>query len=345
MLIINTVYVGNSSQLTRVIPDEPKGNFSGFAVNDNIKRLVCLDCGALVAAGQTALYKHLGQQHAQTTVPPGYRHKVVLAVKSMQDRLKAPPLLSNLPATSVPVQGVRLVAAWRCEGCKRLETGQEAMLAHLEGCDKFEVPHAQRVARPVVAQQLSATVTVQVVDAISEAHVVSLGTDPAVQDVERLLQPTGEGPMDGPRQSSGLIRVLGATVAADRRLRKLGAAQRVACQGREDFNNFAKLQNATQRYMIGVGLHVYELNRGLRVCILDPQAHPHGHSGGARGGRAFAALQDLSSYREYSGHVAAFFWTMLRLPEAEWTGGWERLLPYVKRLREAFRQVRLGGVT
>ena len=89
----------------------------------------------------------------------------------MLEGLKGLPPLTKLAEGSVPLQGLRLVAAWRCEGCNRLETGQEAMLAHLEGCDKFQVPHAERVAIPVVAQQLSETVTVQVVDAISEAHV------------------------------------------------------------------------------------------------------------------------------------------------------------------------------
>jgi hypothetical protein len=97
----------------------------------------------------------------------------------MQARLKTPPSLSNLPATSVPVQGVRLVAAWRCEGCKRLETDQEVMLAHLGDC-------SEHVATPVVAQQLSETVTVEVPDAISKAHVVSLATDPAAPHVQRL---------------------------------------------------------------------------------------------------------------------------------------------------------------
>ena len=59
MMIINTVHIGDESHLTRVLPDTPKGNFAGFAVNNKLKRLCCLGCGAVVAAGKTALYKHL----------------------------------------------------------------------------------------------------------------------------------------------------------------------------------------------------------------------------------------------------------------------------------------------
>ena len=337
MSIINTVYMGDKSHLTPVSPDKPNGNFAGFAVNKLLKRLFCLECGALVAPGQTALNKHLKQeQHKQTTVPRGYQYWVARSVKSMPaNQFQHAPALDDLPAESVPVQGARIVAAWRCEGCKRLETVKEAMLSHLEKCARFEGEFTQRIATPVLAQRLSSTVVVEV-QGVAPGQVQSVAHDPAATLIERLLRPQAVGVASGgPRECSGLVRSLGANIAADERLRNLTAAQRVACEGRDVEGNYKKLHRAVLRYLVGVGLSIYALSYGMRICILEPSVEGNGHAGPRRG-RAFAPLQDMWSYKQYASHVAGLLWSMLRLPGHEWTDGWERLLPDIAELRAAF---------